>query len=34
MERYDVTEMHLYEAGSVISAHTGTGWGVALLPAE
>jgi DegV family protein with EDD domain len=34
MERYDVTEMHLYEAGSVISTHTGTGWGVALFPAE
>ncbi len=33
-ERYEVTEMHVYEAGSVISTHTGTGWGVALLPTE
>jgi len=34
LERYDVTEMHVYEAGSVVAAHTGTVWGVALLPAE
>lgn len=34
LARYDVTEMHVYEAGSVVAAHTGTVWGVALLPAE
>ncbi|KAF0208507.1 MAG: DegV family protein [Actinomycetota bacterium] len=34
MARYDVTEMFVYEAGSVVAAHTGTVWGVALLPAE
>jgi len=33
-ERFDVEELVLYEAGSVICAHTGTGWGVALLPAD
>ncbi|MDZ4655260.1 MAG: DegV family protein [Coriobacteriia bacterium] len=31
---YDVVEMHVVKAGPVISTHTGTGWGVALLPAE
>lgn len=31
--RYEVEEMIIYEAGAVISAHTGTGWGVAVLPA-
>ncbi|MDI6692788.1 MAG: DegV family protein [Anaerosomatales bacterium] len=31
-ERYQVEEMHVVEAGPVITAHTGTGWGVALLP--
>jgi len=31
---FDVAEMVIYEAGSVISAHTGTGWGVAVFPAE
>lgn len=31
-ERYDVTELVIYEAGSVISTHTGTGWGIALVP--
>lgn len=30
--RFDVTELVVYEAGSVIAAHTGTGWGVAFLP--
>lgn len=30
--RYEVTRMVVYEAGSVICTHTGTGWGVALLP--
>jgi len=32
--RFDVVEMVVYEAGSVISAHTGTGWGIAVFPAE
>jgi len=32
--KYDVVELVIYEAGTVISTHTGTGWGVALLPAE
>jgi DegV family protein with EDD domain len=31
-ERFDVVELHIYEAGSVIAAHTGTGWGVTVLP--
>ncbi len=31
-ERWDVTEMVVYETGSVIAAHTGTGWGVTVLP--
>jgi len=34
LARYDVTEMHVYEAGSVVAAHTGTVWGVSLLPSE
>ncbi|MBN2847622.1 MAG: DegV family protein [Coriobacteriia bacterium] len=33
-ERWEVTELVVYEAGSVICAHTGTGWGVALLPED
>lgn len=33
-ERFEVDELVVYEAGSVICAHTGTGWGVALLPAD
>lgn len=33
-ETYEVDEMVIYEAGSVICAHTGTGWGVAVLPTE
>ena len=32
--RYTATQMVIYEAGSVISTHTGTGWGVAVLPEE
>ena len=32
--RYDATELVIYEAGSVISTHTGTGWGVAVVPGE
>jgi DegV family protein with EDD domain len=30
-ERYDVTEMHYVETGTVIATHTGTGWGVAFI---
>lgn len=30
--RFEIDEMLVYEAGSVICAHTGTGWGVAVLP--
>jgi len=33
-ETYDVSELVIYEAGSVICTHTGSGWGVAMLPAE
>lgn len=32
--RYEVDELVIYEAGAVISAHTGTAWGVAFLPCE
>jgi DegV family protein with EDD domain len=31
-KRFDVTEMVVYEAGTAIATHTGTGWGVAVLP--
>jgi len=31
-QRWDVTELIMYEAGSVISAHAGTIWGVAFWP--
>jgi DegV family protein with EDD domain len=30
--RWDVAEMVVYETGSVIATHTGTGWGVTVLP--
>ena len=30
--RWEATELVVYEAGSVICAHTGSGWGVAVLP--
>lgn len=33
-ERFEAVELYVYEAGSVISSHTGTGWGIALLPEE
>lgn len=33
-DRYEVDELVVYAAGSVICAHTGTGWGVAVLPAS
>ncbi len=29
---YDVSELHIVPVGAVISTHTGSGWGVALLP--
>jgi len=32
-QRYDIDDLVIYEAGSVISTHTGTGWGVAVMPA-
>ncbi len=32
--RFDVEDLVIYEAGTVICAHTGTGWGVAVLPSE
>jgi DegV family protein with EDD domain len=32
--RWTAVEMVVYEAGSVIATHTGTGWGVAVLPEE
>lgn len=32
--RFDVQEIYLVEAGPVIATHTGTGWGVALLPVD
>lgn len=31
-ERYDVSELVIYETGSAISTHTGTGWGIAVVP--
>lgn len=31
---YDVEDIVIYEAGPVICTHTGTGWGVAVLPAR
>jgi len=31
-ERYEVLDLVVYEAGSVISTHTGTGWGIAVVP--
>ncbi|MGB4593064.1 MAG: DegV family protein [Coriobacteriia bacterium] len=31
---YEVEDMYHVEAGAVICAHTGTGWGVALLPVD
>lgn len=32
--RYEIEDMYHVEAGAVICAHTGTGWGVALLPVD
>lgn len=33
-ERFEVDDLVVYPAGSVICAHTGTGWGVAVLPSD
>jgi len=33
-KRWDATELVIYEAGSVIATHTGTGWGVAVVAGE
>lgn len=33
-QRFDVAEMVVYATGSVIATHTGTGWGVTVLPVE
>jgi DegV family protein with EDD domain len=34
LERYEAIEMVVYPTGSVIATHTGTGWGVTVLPAD
>jgi len=31
-ERYEIEDLFVYEAGSVICTHTGTGWGIACVP--
>lgn len=33
-KRFDAVDVFMYAAGSVIAAHTGSGWGVAVLPQE
>ena len=33
-ERYDVTELVVYEAGTVIATHTGSGWSVVVVPGD
>lgn len=33
-ERFEVTEMHIAETGTVIATHTGTGFGIAFVPQE
>lgn len=33
-EAFDVVELRVIKAGAVITAHTGTGWGVAVLPID
>lgn len=33
-ERYEAIDLVIYEAGSVIATHTGTGWGIAVLPEQ
>jgi DegV family protein with EDD domain len=34
LDRYEATEMVVYPTGSVIATHTGTGWGVTVLPVD
>ncbi len=34
LKRFEATDMVMYDAGIVISTHTGTGWGVIVVPAE
>ena len=34
LERFEAIELYMVETGTVISTHTGTGWGVAFLPEE
>lgn len=34
VERFDAVELYMYEAGPVISTHTGPGWGVAFYPVD
>jgi DegV family protein with EDD domain len=34
LERYEAAEMVVYPTGSVIATHTGTGWGVTVLPVD
>ncbi len=34
VKRYDAVEVLVYETGSVIATHTGTGWGVAVVPLD
>ncbi len=33
-ERFNATEMYIYEAGTVIATHTGTGWAIAFVPED
>jgi len=33
-EAYEATELRIVEAGSAITTHTGTGWGIAFVPGE
>lgn len=33
-EQFELVEEHIYEAGAVVCSHTGTGWGIALLPED
>lgn len=33
-KRFEALDLYVYETGTVIASHTGTGWGIALLPEE
>ena len=33
-ERFEAIELVIYEAGAAICTHTGTGWGVIIVPDE